>query len=98
MRLSVILASAAAVTVLATLGAAGGEGNLVTGPTGNETMVYRVGEGKWQGLKGGEIELPNGYCHYNPELDLVTLNIHLKCFKLRYEPKAPAAPAAPAAK
>lgn len=62
---------------------------LVTGPTGDETMVYHVAEKKWRSVMGGAGELPNGYCQYNPELDLVTLNIHLDCHKFRYVP-APA--------
>jgi hypothetical protein len=59
---------------------------LVTGPTGNDTMVYRVPEKRWVSVKGGEIKLVNGYCQYNPDLDLVAMNFQLQCFKFRYAP------------
>lgn len=59
---------------------------LVTGPTGDDTMVYHVGQKKWRSVKGGAAELPNGYCQYNQELDLVALNFQLQCFKFRYVP------------
>ncbi len=65
---------------------------LVTGPTGNDTMVYSCAEKKWHSVKGGDVELPNGYCQYNPEMDLVAMSIHLHCFKFRYVPEKPAAP------
>jgi len=65
---------------------------LVTGPTGDDTMVWHAAEKKWSALKAGAGELPNGYCQYSPELDLVTMNIHLDCHKLRYVPEKPAAP------
>ena len=64
---------------------------LVTGPTGNDSMVYHAADGKWESVKGGDIALPNGYCQYSPELDLVLTNYQLECFKLRYVPGKPAA-------
>jgi hypothetical protein len=60
---------------------------LITGPTGDDTRVYHVEEGRWRPLKGGDIELPNGYCQYNPELDLVAMNIHFNAFTFRYVPE-----------
>jgi hypothetical protein len=59
---------------------------LVTGPTGNDTRVYRVNEKLWTDVKGGAIELVNGYCHYDPQADLVVMNYQLDCFKLHYVP------------
>jgi hypothetical protein len=64
---------------------------LVTGPTGNDTMVYHVPEKRWESVKGGAIKLVNGYCQYNPDLDLVAMNFQLQCFKLRYVPPDAAA-------
>jgi hypothetical protein len=64
---------------------------LITGPTGDDTMVYHAADGKWESVKGGGIALPNGYCQYSPELDLVLMSIQLDCFKLRYAPAKPAA-------
>jgi len=61
---------------------------LITGPTGNDTMVYHAADGKWESVKGGEVALPNGYCQYSPELDMVLMNYQLECFKLRYVPAA----------
>jgi len=61
---------------------------LVAGPTGDDTMVYRAADGSWESVKGGAIALPNGYCQYSPELDLVLMNMQLDCFKLRYVPAA----------
>ncbi|MEX0717924.1 MAG: hypothetical protein WD066_15120 [Planctomycetaceae bacterium] len=61
---------------------------LVTGRTGNDTMVYDVEAGKWSELKAGDIELVNGYLQYDPATDLVLMNYQLQCFKLRYEPAA----------
>ena len=60
---------------------------LVTGPTGNDTRVYEVAAGRWADLRGGDIELVNGYCQYEPESDLVVLSYQLKCFRLRYVPQ-----------
>jgi hypothetical protein len=60
---------------------------LVSGPTGDETMVYHVAEKKWRSVKGGKIELRNGYCQYNPELDLVAMNIQQHTYKFKYVPE-----------
>jgi hypothetical protein len=60
---------------------------LVTGQTGNDTRVYHVEEGKWRKLAAGDLELVNGYCQYNRELDLVAMNYQQKCYKLRYVPQ-----------
>lgn len=60
---------------------------LVTGLTGNDTMVYDVEAGKWSELKAGDIALVNGYLQYDPATDLVLMNYQLQCFKLRYVPK-----------
>jgi len=57
---------------------------LVTGPTGNDTMVYHAAEGKWESVQAGDIKLVNGYCQYSPELDLVLMNYQLECFQCRY--------------
>ncbi|KPJ74881.1 MAG: hypothetical protein AMS14_04665 [Planctomycetes bacterium DG_20] len=61
---------------------------LVTGPTGNDTMVYHVPEKRWESVEGGDIDLVNGYCQYNPDLDVVAMNFQLQCFKFRYVPAA----------
>jgi hypothetical protein len=61
---------------------------LVTGLTGNDTMVYDVAAGRWSELKAGDLELVNGYLQYDPATDLVLMNYQLQCFKLRYEPRA----------
>jgi hypothetical protein len=61
---------------------------LVTGLTGNDTMVYDVAAGRWSELKAGDLELVNGYLQYDPATDLVLMNYPLQCFKLRYEPRA----------
>jgi len=64
---------------------------LVTGPTGDDTMIYRVEEKRWVGIKGGPKGLVNGYCQYNPRLDIVAMNFQLQCFTFRYVPgKGPA--------
>jgi len=62
---------------------------LVTGPTGDDTRVYHVARKKWSDVKGGKIEMRNGYCQYNPDLDLVAMNIHHDCYKFRYVPPGP---------
>ena len=59
---------------------------LVTGPTGDDTVVYGCKEKTWTPIKGGPIKLVNGYCQYNPGLDLVAMNLQQKCFKFRYVP------------
>ena len=64
---------------------------LVTGPTGSDTMVYHVPERRWESVKGGDIKLANGYCQYNPDLDLTAMNYQLQCFKFRYVPPDAAA-------
>jgi hypothetical protein len=60
---------------------------LVIGPTGNDTRVYDVSTGRWADLLGGDIELVNGYCQYEPQSDLVVLSYQLQCFRLRYVPR-----------
>ena len=60
---------------------------LVTGPTGNDTRVYDLSTGRWADLLGGDIELVNGYCQYEPQSDLVVLSYQLQCFRLRYVPR-----------
>jgi len=60
---------------------------LVTGPTGDDTAVYDVGKEQWTALTGGDIKLPNGYCQYDPKLDIVGMNYQLDCFKFRYVPE-----------
>lgn len=59
---------------------------LVTGPTGNDTRVYDVATGRWTDLQGGDIELVNGYCQYEPQSDLVVMSYQLQCYRLRYMP------------
>jgi hypothetical protein len=59
---------------------------LVSGPTGDQTMVYHVAEKKWRSIKGGAIKLQNGYCQYNPQLDLVVMNYQQHCYKFKYLP------------
>ena len=58
---------------------------LVTGLTGDDTMVYDAVDGKWRELRAGSIELVNGYLQYDPASDLVLMNYQLQCFKLRYD-------------
>ena len=60
---------------------------LVTGPTGNDTAVYNVGKKEWASVRGGDIKLVNGYCQYDPTLDVVAMNYQLDCFKFRYVPE-----------
>jgi len=60
---------------------------LVSGPTGNETAIYDPEKKTWTPLKGGDIPLPNGYCQYNAEMDIVALGIQQKTFKFRYVPQ-----------
>jgi hypothetical protein len=59
---------------------------LVTGPTGDDTRVCHAATGRWVNMRGGDIQLPNGYCQYEPQSDLVVLSCQLQCFKLRYLP------------
>jgi hypothetical protein len=59
---------------------------LACGPTGDDTRVFDVAKGVWHDVKGGALELPNGYLQYDPESDQVLLNYQLRCFKLRYVP------------
>ncbi len=60
---------------------------LVTGPTGNDTRVYEVAEGKWKSVKGGDIALVNGYAQYDPRTGLVGLVFQLKNYVFRYVPE-----------
>lgn len=57
---------------------------LVTGPTGNDTRVFDPVSGKWSDLKAGDIALPNGYCQYDSQADVVWLSYQLNCFQLKY--------------
>ena len=59
---------------------------LVTGPNGNDTRVYDAAARTWSSLAGGDMQLVNGYCQYEPDSDLVLMNYQLSCFKLRYVP------------
>ena len=59
---------------------------LVTGPTGNDTRVYDVAKKTWSSLAGGDLELVNGYCQYDPGTDFVLMNYQLNCFRLCYVP------------
>ncbi len=59
---------------------------LVCGPTGNDTAAYDPGKKAWTPIRGGDLELVNGYMKYNPDLDVVAMNYQLKCFKFRYAP------------
>ena len=68
---------------------------LVSGPTGNDTVVYNVEAKTWTPIRGGDIKLVNGYCQYDPKLDLVAMNYQLDCFKFRYVPEGKNHPALP---
>jgi len=59
---------------------------LVTGPNGNDTRVYDAATARWADLRGGNIELVNGYCQHEPQSEMVVLSYQLQCFKLRYVP------------
>ena len=65
---------------------AGHDRYLVCGPTGNDTSAYDLQTRTWTPINGGEIELPNGYMQYNPELDIVAMNYQLECFTFKYAP------------
>jgi len=60
---------------------------LVCGPTGDDTAAYDPKTRKWTAIKGGKIELPNGYMQYNAKLDIVAMNYQLDCFKFKRVPK-----------
>ena len=59
---------------------------LVCGPTGNDTVVYAPEARTWTAIKGGDVELPNGYMQYNSKLDIVAMNYQLECFTFKYLP------------
>lgn len=60
---------------------------MITGPTGNDTRIYKVEEKKWLEVKGGDIKLPNGYLEYDSKTDLTGLVIQLSAFKFFYSPE-----------
>ena len=51
-------------------------------------MLREVKDGEVHGvyLRGGDLELVNGYCQYEPESDFVVMSYQLQCFRLRYQP------------
>ncbi|PCJ60614.1 MAG: hypothetical protein COA79_08570 [Planctomycetota bacterium] len=59
---------------------------LITGPTGNDTRVYHIKDKKWRSVKGGDIDLVNGYLEYDSITDQIALVYHHKAFKFKYVP------------
>ena len=57
---------------------------IVCGPTGNDTAVYDPETKRWTPIRGGDIELANGYMQYSPGLDLVAMNFQQQTYKFRY--------------
>jgi hypothetical protein len=60
---------------------------LVTGPTGNVTLVFNVEKGTWSNVKGGDAALPNGYPQYDARTDQVGLVYQLQTAVFRYVPE-----------
>jgi hypothetical protein len=60
---------------------------LIAGPTGNDTYTFDPNAKTWRQIRGGDIEMVNGYIEYDPTSDLTVMVYQHHAYRFRYVPE-----------